>query len=217
MFEPNFEPNKESLLKELRHQGIKDKNVLEAISDVDRAEFVPSMSKRVAYLNRPLAIGEEQTISQPYVVALITELLNVTEDDRILEVGTGSGYQAAVLAHLAKEVYSIEIISSLGEKSAKLLKDLNYSNVFTKIGDGSSGWPEKAPFDKIVISAAAPKVPPLLLEQLKEGGILVAPLGDERQALVKTTKTSSGLKQERIIPVMFVPMTGEIRSDRTSH
>lgn len=212
-----FEPDKESLIRELRHQGIKNKAVLQAIKEVDRSRFVPSMSKRIAFLNRPLAIGEEQTISQPYVVALITELLDVKETDRVLEIGTGSGYQAAILAHLAKEVYSIEIIPSLGEKSARLLQELNYSNVFTRIDDGSGGWPEKAPFDKIVISAAAPKVPTALLDQLKEDGLLVAPLGDARQRLVKVTKTPDGLKQESVLPVMFVPMTGEIRSDLSHH
>lgn len=211
-----FGADRESLIRELRHQGIKNKAVLQAINDVDRSQFVPSYSKRIAFLNRPLAIGEEQTISQPYVVALITELLDIRKTDRVLEVGTGSGYQAAVLAHLAKEVYSIEIISSLGEKSSKLLKDLEYSNVFTKIGDGSSGWRENAPFDKIVISAAAPKLPQPLLDQLKVGGILVTPLGDERQTLVKITKTEYGFEQESTIPVRFVPMTGQIRSD-TSH
>lgn len=213
-----FESSTESLIRELRHQGIRSKAVLEAIKDVDRSQFVPSPSKRVAFLNRPLAIGEEQTISQPYVVALITELLDIKSTDKVLEIGTGSGYQAAVLAHLAREVYSIEIISSLGEKSSKLLKDLNYSNVFTRIGDGSGGWPEEAPFDKVVISAAAPKIPPPLIDQLKEGGVLVTPLGDVRQTLVKITKTRTGLKQENIIPVMFVPMTGQVRSPgETSH
>ncbi len=205
--------NKENLIAELKFQGINDQRILHAINQVDRSQFVPDISKGIAYLNRPLSIGEEQTISQPYIVALSMELLDLDPCDRVLEIGTGSGYQAAILSHLCKTVYSIEIIPGLYEKSRNLLNELGYKNVHVRFGDGIEGWPEEAPFDKIVLAAAAPLHPEKLFEQLKMDGIMVAPVGEDRQSLIRYTKTIDGIKSENIARVLFVPMTGAIREN----
>lgn len=187
-----------------------DEQVLQAMGRVPRHEFVPKDQQPHAYEDRPLAIGHQQTISQPFIVALMTTLLRVERGDKILEVGTGSGYQAAVLAELGAQVHTIEILEPLGAEATQRLK--RYPNVETRIGDGYLGWPEQAPFDGIVVTAAASPVPPLLVEQLKPGGRMVIPLGSptSTQQLVVIEKGDDGrVRSRRIIPVRFVPLTGE--------
>ena len=180
-----------------------------AMGKVERHRLVPPGEAARAYRNHPLPIGGGQTISQPYIVALSTDLLNLQPGDKVLEVGTGSGYQAAVLAEIADKVYSIEIIESLGKEAAGRLKDLGYGNVEVKIGDGYQGWPEKAPFDAIVVTAAAPEVPPALVEQLKPGGRMVVPVGADGgvQTLQLIVKRPDGtLEQRNVLAVRFVPL-----------
>lgn len=187
--------------------------VMAAIAKVPREEFVPESLKRWAYENKPLPIGNGQTISQPYIVALMTDLLCPNKDDVILEVGAGSGYQAAVLSQLVKKVYSIEIVSSLAAKAAQLLKKLGYPNIEINQGDASRGWPEKAPYDGIIVTAAADHIPVALKEQLKPGGRLVIPIGGFRmpQDLMLIQKDKQGAFTSRnILPVAFVPFTGEL-------
>ena len=187
-----------------------DEQVLQAMARVPRHEFVPKDQQPYAYLDRPLSIGHQQTISQPFIVALMTTLLNAERGDRILEVGTGSGYQAAVLAELGTQVHTIEILEPLGAEATQRLK--RYPNVETRIGDGYLGWPEQAPFDGIIVTAAASPVPPLLVEQLKPGGRMVIPLGSPTttQQLVVIEKGDDGrVRSRRIIPVRFVPLTGD--------
>ena len=186
-----------------------------ALARVPRHRFVPAASERAAYENRPLAIGQGQTISQPYIVALMSDLLDLPEDAkrsaRLLDIGTGSGYQSAVLAELAHEVFAIEIHARLAESAAKRLAALDYENVTVKHGDGAEGWPEHAPFDGILVAAAAQKTPPALLEQLKPGAKLVIPLGREgdTQYLTTVSRSVTGeVTEKRILPVAFVPFTG---------
>lgn len=196
-------------------RGVKDSLVLNAMNKVPRHEFVPESHKKYSYIDDPLPIGSEQTISQPYIVALMTELLKVDNNtSRVLEIGTGSGYQAAVLAEIVKEVYTIEIIPELAERAEKDLKRLGYKNVFVKCGDGYRGWKEHSPFDAIIITAAPPKIPEPLIEQLQIGGRMVLPLGDAYQELIVVIKTKDGYKTEENIPVRFVPMTGEVREKK---
>ncbi|HWS02471.1 MAG TPA: protein-L-isoaspartate(D-aspartate) O-methyltransferase [Gammaproteobacteria bacterium] len=189
--------------------------VLQALRDVPRHAFVPDALQDAAYDNRPLPIGENQTISQPYIVAIMTELLALNPEHQVLEVGTGSGYQTAVLARLVKLVYSIEIVETLAKRAASRLKHLGFHNVEMRIGDGYNGWPEAAPFDAIIITAAADRVPPPLLEQLKPGGRLIVPLNNGfDQELVLLSKASSGaITQRKLLPVAFVPMTGLARDN----
>lgn len=193
---------------QIRARGITDERVLQALKKVPRHEFVPTTAKRLAYSDGPLPIGYGQTISQPYIVALMTELLKVEPDDKIFEVGTGSGYQAAVLAGLAKEVYSIEIVEPLYNQAKERLARA-YQNVHVRLGDGTRGWPEAAPFDKIMVTAAGLKIPDLLIEQLKEGGRIVIPVGDKEQILVVGEKLDGVLKTYDSIPVRFVPLVEE--------
>ena len=186
-------------------------DVITAIKKVERHRFVPAGLSAVAYLNRPLPIGYGQTISQPFIVALMTDLMRVKAGDRVLEIGTGSGYQAAVLAEIAGSVYSIEIIEPLGKQAGERLKSLGYGNVKTRIGDGYYGWPEAAPFDAIMVTAAASHVPPPLIRQLKPGGRMVIPLGTQfmTQYLMLVEKQQDGTVTSRqILPVRFVPLTG---------
>jgi protein-L-isoaspartate(D-aspartate) O-methyltransferase len=199
----------------VRHQiearGVKDKKVLKALLKVKRHLFVPASYRSDAYEDNPLPIGEGQTISQPYIVGFMTEALELKATDRVLEIGTGSGYQAAILAEIAKQVYSIEIVPDLGKRSRALLSKLGYKNINVRIGDGYAGWPDKAPFDAIILTASPPKIPPPLIEQLKVGGHLVAPVGklSEFQQLVRLTKTKKGIKRDTLMGVRFVPMTGK--------
>jgi len=186
--------------------------VLTALGQVPRHQFVPPMVKRFAYRNRPLPIGMGQTISQPYIVALMTDLLEPEPHHTVLEVGTGSGYQAAVLAALVKQVYTIEIIPALGNEARQRLQELDYGNIEVKIGDGFYGWPDKGPFDSIIVTAAGNQVPPPLLQQLKTGGKMVLPIGDlfSVQYLVVVEKHPDGdIRSRQILPVQFVPLTGD--------
>jgi protein-L-isoaspartate(D-aspartate) O-methyltransferase len=201
--------------RDLAARGIKDRKVLDAMGLVPRHLFVRTTDLGAAYEDRPLPIGEGQTISQPYVVALMSELLELKEGERLLEIGAGSGYQAAVLSLLAKEVYTIEIIPSLAERAKATLSRLGYDNVQVKTGDGFYGWEEKGPFDAILLTAAAEKIPEPLWRQLREEGRLVMPMGKERQTqkLVRVKKIAGQQRVERITEVVFVPMTGEVRKE----
>ena len=197
--------------QDIKRTGIKDKKVLEVMARVPRHLFVDEGLREQAYENHPLPIGEGQTISQPYIVALMTESLRLKPADRVLEIGTGSGYQAAVLSEIVKEVYTIEIRKALADRAAKRLKELGYRNVKVKYADGYKGWTEYAPFDAIIITAAANHIPPPLIKQLKDGGRLIIPLGSTvyYQTLTLITKQKGDLDIQQLGSVAFVPMTGE--------
>lgn len=208
---------RQKMVKEdIQKRGIDDPRLLDAMLKVERHLFVPEDYRHLAYEDRPLPIGEGQTISQPYIVALMTYHLHIKPDDRVLEIGTGSGYQAAVLAELAKEVYSIEIIEELAQRAQESLKKLGYSNVWVKCGDGFYGWKEHGPYDAIIVTCAAPKVPKHLIEQLDEGGRMILPLGDDPfyQTLTLLTKKEGRIEKRRVTGVVFVPMTGEIEREK---
>ncbi|MCA9718559.1 MAG: protein-L-isoaspartate(D-aspartate) O-methyltransferase [Myxococcales bacterium] len=200
--------------EQIAARGVADKNVLRAMRTVPRAAFVPTRARALAYEDHPLPIGHAVTISQPYIVALMSELAAVTPGDRALEIGTGSGYQAAVLAELGAEVYSIEIIEPLATAARATLAELGYTRVHVRHGDGYRGWPEQAPFQVIILTAAPPAIPAPLLEQLAPGGRLVAPVGERHQELVVIRRTPRGFRRESVIPVRFVPMTGEAQTAR---
>lgn len=212
---PRFEERKDERERMVQEQiaarGVEDALVLDAMRHVPRHLFVPARYAGRAYADYPLPIGQGQTISQPYIVAFMTELLEVEPGDRILEIGTGSGYQAAVLTELTPYVYTIEIIEALGEQAAERLESLGYETVGAKIGDGYFGWAEHAPFDGIIVTCAAGHIPPPLLEQLKPGGRMVIPVGRvyEIQYIVRVTSDEEGkIRSQRLLPVRFVPMTG---------
>ena len=194
---------------QIEARGVRDKLVLDAMLKVPRHLFVSESLKDQAYSDGPLPIGEGQTISQPYIVALMTELLGFKGGEKVLEIGTGSGYQAAILAEIATEVYTIEIICSLAEMSEKRLKEMGYENITVRCADGYQGWEEHAPFDGVIVTAAPDHIPQPLVDQLKVGGRLVIPVGDVFQELMVVTKTETGIKKMNVIPVRFVPMTGE--------
>ncbi len=196
--------------EQIEARGVLQEEVLKAMRKVPRHEFVATRLHKQAYSDYPLPIGEGQTISQPYIVALMTELLKLKGGEKILEIGTGSGYQAAVLAEIADKVYTIEIVDSLAKEAGNVLKRLGYENVNVKSGDGYQGWKEHAPYDGIIITAAPPKIPKPLTDQLKVGGKMVLPLGVASQDLIVIEKTQKGLEKRSIIPVRFVPMTGEV-------
>lgn len=209
---PFYESARRKMVEEqISARGIQDTNVINAMLKVERHRFVPREYEKYAYNDGPLPIGEGQTISQPYIVALMTEVLKLKKGDKVLEIGTGSGYQAAILSLIAKEVYTIEIIPSLANSAQHRLESLGYKNVYVKCGDGFLGWQDKAPFDGIIITCAAPAVPEPLIEQLAEGGRLVMPEGDAWQMLVLYKKIKDRLEKEELIPVRFVPMKGKIR------
>ncbi|MDJ0774402.1 MAG: protein-L-isoaspartate(D-aspartate) O-methyltransferase [Mastigocoleus sp. MO_167.B18] len=191
---------------QLRNRGIKDKRVLAAISKVPRHEFVDSSLRDLAYSDSPLPIGHNQTISQPYIVAYMTEAGEISPSDKVLEIGTGSGYQAAVLGEIAKEVYSIEIIPQLAIKARRTLTRLGYQNIQVKTGDGYQGWVENAPYDAIIVTAAPESIPKPLIEQLAINGKMVIPVGKSDQEIFVLTKTQNGTLSEKTIPVRFVPM-----------
>ena len=196
-------------------EGIKNPRVLPSMRQVPRHEFVSSNLKHLAYQDLALPIGYKQTISPPYVVAYMTETIDPQPDDKVLEIGTGSGFQAAVLSALVKDVYTIEIVEGLGKKAAVRLKKLDYDNVHTRIGDGYLGWPEEAPFDKIIVTCSPEKVPQPLIDQLKEGGMLLIPLGERYQQVFHLFQKEKGeLKHKRLIPTLFVPMTGRSEEKR---
>ena len=197
-------------------RGVRDPRVLEAMRKVPRHLFVAPEERAHAYEDHPLPIGGSQTISQPYIVALMTELLGLPPRARVLEIGTGSGYQSAVLSEIGAEVYSIEILPDLAQAAARTLQELGYTNVTVRAGDGYRGWPEHAPFDGIIVTAAPEKIPEPLVEQLAVGGRMVIPVGGFFQELKVFTRGTDGRVTERaIIPVRFVPMTGEIEKERT--
>ncbi len=201
-----FELRKQMVEQQLKGRDIVDKKVLDAMMKVERHRFVLEKYLSDAYDDTPLPIGFGQTISQPYIVALMTQLLELKGDEKVLEIGTGSGYQAAILAELVGSVYSIEIIPELGQKAESLLKDLGYKNVFIKIGDGYLGWPQESPFDRIIVTCAPDHIPGPLIEQLKVGGKIVIPVGVYVQELVVVEKTKDKIVKRSIIPVSFVPM-----------
>jgi len=203
---------KEMVEATIKHRGVSDPAVLAATQKVRRHLFVPPSMKNVAYADSPLPIGYGQTISQPYIVAVMTELLHLKKGDKILEVGAGSGYQAAVLAEIINGVYTMEIIKELGDSAGERLEKLGYQNIEVKVGDGYFGWPERAPYDGIIVTAAATHIPPPLIEQLKPGGRMVIPVGPVFyvQYLMLVEKLSDGsVIQQKIMPVRFVPLTAE--------
>jgi len=200
---------------QIEKRGIKDKGVLRVMRETPRHLFIPENLKDVAYEDGPLPIGEGQTISQPYIVALMTELLQLQGKEKVLEIGTGSGYQAAVLSSLVKEVYSVEIVKCLAEKAAKKLKKMQYNNVMVRWGDGYQGWVEHAPYDAIIVTAAPDQIPEALIDQLKPGGNMVLPVGTYFQKLKVISKMQDNkIRKKNIIPVRFVPM---VHSEKTLH
>ena len=204
-------------LKMVREQitarGIQSPAVLAAMRKVPRHEFVPLQYRHEAYNDYPVSIGHGQTISQPYIVAYMTELLQLTGKEKVLEIGTGSGYQAAVLAELTDSVFSIEIVCELEQSARAVLDKLQYQSVRTKCGDGYAGWPEHAPFDRILLTASPPKIPRPLIDQLAEGGILIAPEGRHYQQIIRLTKKQGDVQREKLIGVRFVPMTGKAQEE----
>lgn len=199
--------------RQLEARGIEKEALLEVMRSVPRHEFVPEAVRAMAYADHPLPIGHGQTISQPYIVAFMTEILEPRPTDRVLEVGTGSGYQAAVLAGLVAEVFTIEIVEPLATRASLALQRLGYENVQVKAGDGYRGWPEHAPFDAVIVTCAPDHVPAPLVEQLKDGGRMIIPVGGEHsvQHLVLLSKQRDKLVERVVLPVRFVPMTGESR------
>jgi len=195
-------------------RNITDKWVLQAFEKVERHKFVSEDMQPYAYTDHPLPIGKDQTISQPYIVALMTQLLQLSKDDRVLEIGTGSGYQAAILAELAGEIFTIEIIDTLGRRAGNLLEELGYDNVSVRIGDGYQGWPEQAPFDAIIVTCAPAEIPQPLIDQLSEGGRMIIPVGTDWQELILVQNKEGELSRERVIPVRFVPMTGKSAEEK---
>ncbi len=195
--------------EQIASRGVSLPEVLSAMCAVPRHKFIPEYLTELAYKDAPLPIGMGQTISQPYIVALMTELLAPEKGQKVLEIGTGSGYQAAVLAEMGAEVYTVEILEPLSLFSRSVINGLGYTNVHFKTGDGYLGWEDHAPYDGIIVTAAPEEIPEPLKDQLKEGGRMVIPLGDEMQELLLLTKGKDGFDEERIAPVRFVPMTGE--------
>lgn len=197
--------------EQLQARDIRDPLTLAALREVPRHAFVPASWRAHAYDDTPLPIGHEQTISQPYIVALMTQTLGLRGGERVLEVGTGSGYQAAVLGRIAAHVFSIEIVTPLAERARTDLAQLGYANVHVRAGDGYQGWPEEAPFDAIIVTAAAPRIPEPLKAQLRDGGRLVIPVGDTFQELKVLTRRGERFEERTVAPVRFVPMTGKVR------
>lgn len=217
---PRFDQRKEErhqMVKEgIISRGITDSAIVAAIQHVPRHFFVPKNYQELAYANRPLPIGHDQTISQPYIVAYMTKWLDIEPGEKVLEIGTGSGYQAAVLSELTPHVYTIEIVKPLGDQAIKRFEILGYHTIKTKIGDGYQGWTEHAPFDKIILTAAPEEIPQPLIDQLAPGGIMIAPVGNvnSNQILTKITKDEEGtISRKKMLPVRFVPMTGESQSN----
>ena len=196
---------------QIEARGVKHAATLRAMRSVERHLFVPANVRAEAYADHPLPIGHAQTISQPYIVAFMTEALALRGGEKVLEIGTGSGYQAAVLSQLAASVFTIEIVAPLAAEAKERLARLGYANVSVRSGDGYQGWPEQAPFDAVMVTAAAPRLPEPLLQQLKEGGRLIAPVGDEYQELIVVTRRGTEFERKSVLPVRFVPMTGAVR------
>ena len=209
--DPYAEARERMVRLQIEARGVRDARVLAAMRAVPRHELVPSQLRQQAYADHPLPIGERQTISQPYIVAYMTDKLKLGGDERVLEIGTGSGYQAAVLSELAAEVYTIEIVETLARRAARDLERLGYDNIHTRHGDGYAGWPEKAPFDAIIVTAAPERIPEPLVEQLAVGGRMILPVGEADQELILITRDVQGVHEKRLIGVRFVPMTGEVQ------
>jgi len=207
----DFEAARQQMVeRQLAQRGITDERVLQAMRDVPRHRFVPEDVWDMAYRDSPLPIGYGQTISQPYIVAYMTQMLNLSPSDRVLEVGTGSGYQAAILSRLAQQVYTIECLAELAQRAEQVLREMGYGNIQVRVGDGGYGWPEAAPFDAIIVTAAAPEIPPPLIAQLAEGAPLVAPIGPTGyQDLVRLYRRDNQTHSEYLTPVAFVPLVGE--------
>ena len=197
------------MVEELRRRGVTKPDVLAAMEQVPRHLFVPDSLREQAYSDQPLVLGQGRTVYQPYVVALMTSLLDLKHGDKVLEIGTGSGYHAAVLSRIAREVYSVEIVEPVANQASKRLSVLGYHNVEVRWGDGYRGWPDKAPFDAILLSAAPPQIPKPLLDQLRVGGKMVAPVGGFFQDLQVITKTAHGFEKKTVTPVRLVPMKGQ--------
>jgi len=210
---PDWTALREAMVQQqIEQRGVTNATVLAALRSVPRHEFVPERTRASSYDDHPLPIGFGQTISQPFIVAAMTEALTLKPTDKVLEIGTGSGYQAAILAGLVSNVYSIEIIGELADRAKATLSRLHYTNVIVKTGDGYAGWPEHAPFDAIIVTCAPDTIPKPLTDQLAEGGRIVIPVGGSfGQELVRVTKRDGTLGQERLMGVMFVPMTGKAR------
>ena len=211
--DPFKRPREEMVDTQIKARGIKDPLILKAMSKVERHLFVSKNLWGSAYNDYPLPIGHEQTISQPYIVALMTELLELTGKEKVLEVGTGSGYQAAILAEIVQEVFTIEIVEDLALTAKERLNRLGYTNIHVKAGDGYQGWPDEAPFDAMIVTAAPDHIPEPLIDQLKTNGLMVLPIGSHFQDLYRIRKTRKGIVKERIAPVRFVPMTGEAEKE----
>jgi len=212
-FAERVEERQRMVARQIQARDVRDPNVLNAMRAVPRHAFVRFLEQRYAYADSPLPIGFDQTISQPYIVAFMTEALQLKPNSKVLEIGTGSGYQAAVCAEIAEKVYTIEIVEGLAKRAKNDLEELGYSNVITRFGDGFFGWPEEAPFDAIIGTAAAGRIPEPLIEQIKPGGRMILPYGSPQgfQYLVVVTKDKDGkIHKENVMPVRFVPMTGEV-------
>jgi protein-L-isoaspartate(D-aspartate) O-methyltransferase len=203
----NYTDERKSMVNtQIKSRGIKDPQVLEAMERVRRHVFVPENMKKFAYNDEPLPIGKGQTISQPYIVAYMTEVLQLTCEGKVLEVGTGSGYQAAILAEIAGEVFTVEIIDELSKNAQEVLQTEGYTNIHFRVGDGAYGWEEKAPYDAIIVTAAPPEIPKALQDQLKIGGRMIVPVGESFQELVLIVREKRKFRKKKLLPVRFVPL-----------
>jgi protein-L-isoaspartate(D-aspartate) O-methyltransferase len=203
----NYKKKRKQMVEvQLKTRGIKDNRVLEAMKKIERHQFVPDNLKPNAYDDEPLPIGGGQTISQPYIVAYMTQALELKGGEKVLEIGTGSGYQAAILAELAKEVYTVEVYEELAEKAQHIIQKMGYHNIKYRVGDGTLGWKEYAPYDAIIVTAAPPKTPEPLKEQIKVGGRMIIPVGHTFQNLILFEKTEQKIKKKKLLPVRFVPL-----------
>jgi protein-L-isoaspartate(D-aspartate) O-methyltransferase len=214
MTDPTRQAERHAMVEgQIMARGVRDPSVIQAMRHVPRHQFVTESEQEYSYEDRPLPIGYGQTISQPYIVAFMTEALKLQPTDKVLEIGTGSGYQAAVLAKIVSEVFTIEIVEPLAKRAEEILSQLGYTNVHVQAGDGYQGWPAESPFDAIILTAAPDHIPQPLLDQLAIGGRLILPVGKFFQELVLVNRTNEGYKQQVLLPVAFVPMTGEAEKD----